>query len=72
MAHLLEWGIKTTKNFRCNFTSMLMSKTTRINALTAASTLAGDSSLGSASIEITLTMIVSTVWMGSHLSEADS
>lgn len=39
---------------------------------TAASTLAGDSSLGSASIEITLTIIVSTVCIGNHLSEADS
>lgn len=40
--------------------------------LTAASTLAGDSSLGSASIEITDISIVSTVCTGNHLSEAFS
>ena len=40
--------------------------------LTAASTFAGDSSFGSASIEMTLIRIVSTVWTGSHRSEACS
>lgn len=40
--------------------------------LTAASTLAGDSSLGSANIEITDIKIVSTVWTGSHRSDAFS
>ena len=38
----------------------------------AASTLAGDSSLGSASMEMTETRIVSTVWIGSHRSDAFS
>lgn len=37
--------------------------------LTAASTFAGDSSLGSANIEITLMSIVSTVWIGNQRSE---
>ncbi len=41
-------------------------------ALTAASTLAGDSSLGSDIMEITLIKIVSTVWIGSQRSEACS
>lgn len=40
--------------------------------LTAASTLAGESLLGSASMEITLIMIVSTVWMGSQRSSGFS
>lgn len=40
--------------------------------LTAASTLAGDSSFGSANIEITEINIVSTVWTGNHLSDAFS
>lgn len=40
--------------------------------LTAASTLAGLSSLGSASMDITEIRIVSTVWTGSHLSDAFS
>ena len=38
----------------------------------AASTLAGLWSLGSASIEMTEIIIVSTVWMGNHLSQAFS
>lgn len=37
-------------------------------ALTAASTLAGESPLGSANMEMTLIMMVSTVWIGSHRS----
>lgn len=40
--------------------------------LTAASTLAGDSSFGSASIEMTEIRIVSTVCTGSQRSEAFS
>ena len=40
--------------------------------LTAASTLAGDSSFGSLIIEMTDNKIVSTVCMGSHLSSARS
>ena len=40
--------------------------------LTAASTLAGDSSLGSDIMEITLIKIVSTVWIGSQRSDAFS
>ena len=40
--------------------------------LTAASTLAGDSSFGSVIIDITLIRIDSTVWIGSHLSDAVS
>lgn len=40
--------------------------------LTAASTLAGESPFGSASIEITLIMMVSTVWIGSQRSSGFS
>lgn len=40
--------------------------------LTAASTLAGESLFGSASMEITLIMIVSTVWIGSQRSSGFS
>lgn len=41
-------------------------------ALTAASTLAGESPLGSANMEITLIMMVSTVWIGSQRSSGFS
>lgn len=47
-------------------------KTFSKEELTAASTLAGESPLGSASIEITLIMMVSTVWMGSQRSSGFS
>lgn len=40
--------------------------------LTAASTFAGESLFGSASMEITLIMMVSTVWMGSQRSSGFS
>jgi hypothetical protein len=44
----------------------------RVIHLTAASTLAGESPLGSASIEMTLIMMVSTVWIGSQRSSGFS
>lgn len=44
----------------------------RSRHMRAASTLAGDSSLGSASILMTLMRIFSTLWMGDQRSEACS
>lgn len=43
-----------------------------VKFLTAASTLAGESPFGSANIEITLIIIVSTVWIGSQRSSGFS
>lgn len=48
------------------------SVSSQISKLTAASTLAGESPLGSANMEITLIMMVSTVWMGSQRSSGFS
>ena len=44
----------------------------QIDELTAASTFAGLSSLGSASMDMTLMRMVSTVWIGSHRSSGFS
>ncbi|SBT33530.1 hypothetical protein POVWA2_017530 [Plasmodium ovale wallikeri] len=65
---LHRWGC----NRGAHIGKCILANTRWMEGITAASTFAGDSILGSLSIEITLTRIPSTDHMGLHLSSGFS